>query len=43
MTPEVLAHLDWLGYVQPVGLVVSATALDNSGAVLNRRETTGQE
>ena len=43
MTPEVLAHLEWLGYVQPVGLVVSATALDNSGAVLNRRETTGQD
>ena len=43
MTPEVLAHLEWLGYVQPVGLVVSATALDNSGAVLNRRETAGQD
>ncbi|HEY7326592.1 MAG TPA: DNA methyltransferase [Gemmataceae bacterium] len=25
--PEVLAHLEWLGYVQPVGLVVSVPAL----------------
>jgi hypothetical protein len=25
--PEVLAHLEWLGYVQPVGLVVSIPAL----------------
>ena len=25
--PETLAHLEWLGYVQPVGLVVSIPAL----------------
>src|SRR5438105_12702067 len=25
--PETLAHLEWLGYVQPVGLVVSVPAL----------------
>jgi len=25
--PEILAHLEWLGYVQPVGLVVSIPAL----------------
>src|SRR5437763_622030 len=25
--PEVLAHLEWLGYVQPVGVVVSVLAL----------------
>ena len=34
--PNVLAHLEWLGYVQPVGLVVSAQALDTTGVVLNR-------
>src|SRR5215470_8992357 len=25
--PELLAHLEWLGYLQPVGLVVSPPAL----------------
>ena len=25
--PEVLAHQEWLGYIQPVGLVVSIPAL----------------
>ncbi|MBU6289756.1 MAG: N-6 DNA methylase, partial [Chloroflexi bacterium] len=40
--PNVLAHLEWLGYVQPVGLVVSAQALDATGAVLNRNDTEGQ-
>ena len=32
--PEVAAHLEWLGYVQPTGLVVSAAALVRAGAVL---------
>ncbi|NBT27293.1 MAG: class I SAM-dependent DNA methyltransferase, partial [Actinobacteria bacterium] len=43
VTAGVLAHLEWLGYVQPVGLVVSATALDATGAVINRGETTGPD
>lgn len=29
-SPEELAHIEWLGYVQPVGLVVSITFLDHS-------------
>ena len=41
-SPNVLAHLEWLGYVQPVGLVVSAQALDTTGAVLNRNDVEGQ-
>lgn len=39
---EVLAHLEWLGFVQPTGLVVSAPALARAGAILNRRDTDGQ-
>lgn len=34
--PEVLAHLQWLGYVQPVGLVVSIPALVRAQAFVNR-------
>jgi len=34
--PETLAHLEWLGYVQPVGLVVSIPALLNAQAHVNR-------
>ena len=30
------AHLDWMGFVQPQGLVVSAPALVRAGAILNR-------
>jgi hypothetical protein len=41
--PEVLAHLEWLGFVQPTGLVVSAPALVRAGAILDRRDTAGQE
>ena len=40
--PEVAAHLEWLGFVQPAGLVVSATALVKAGAFLNRRDAEGQ-
>ncbi len=40
--PEVRDHLDWLGLVQPTGLVVSATALSKAGAVLPRRDAEGQ-
>ena len=34
-TPELLAHLEWLGYVQSVGLVVSAPALLHAQAHIN--------
>lgn len=33
---HVLDHEEWLGYVQPVGLVVSIPAMLNAGAILNR-------
>src|SRR5262245_3722056 len=38
----VLAHLEWLGYVRPRGLVVSAPALVRAGAVLDQRDAEGQ-
>ena len=34
--PEVIAHQQWLGYVQPVGLVVSIPALVQAQAYVNR-------
>jgi uncharacterized protein (DUF433 family) len=34
--PEILAHQEWLGYVQPVGLVVSIPAMIAAGAQVNR-------
>jgi hypothetical protein len=34
--PTVLAHQEWLGYVQPTGLVVSIPAMIDAGAVINR-------
>ena len=40
--PQVAAHLEWIGFVRPTGLVVSAPALVKAGAVLNRRDTEGQ-
>ncbi len=33
---NVRAHLEWLGFVRPTGLVVSAPALDRAGAVRPR-------
>ncbi|MBK8232671.1 MAG: N-6 DNA methylase, partial [Candidatus Eisenbacteria bacterium] len=42
LDPEVLAHLEWLGFVRPTGLVVSAPALVRAGAILNRRDLEGQ-
>ena len=36
------AHLEWLGFVQPQGLVVSTPALNDAGAVLNRNDAEGQ-
>src|SRR4051794_33712380 len=51
--PHVQAHLEWLGFVQPVerdgaakapppGLVVSATALVRAGAILPRNDADTQ-
>jgi len=40
--PQVLAHLGWLGFVRPTGLVVSAPALVRAGAILDRRDADGQ-
>ena len=37
--PETLAHLEWLGYVQPIGLVVSIPALLAAQAHVNRNIT----
>ena len=39
---EILDHLEWLGFIQPIGLVVSAHALEQAGAILNRRDVDGQ-
>ena len=46
MAPSILrslAHLEWLGFVQPTGLVVSAPALVRAGAILDRRDADGQQ
>ncbi|MDM7916535.1 MAG: hypothetical protein QUU85_14920 [Candidatus Eisenbacteria bacterium] len=40
--PQILAHLQWLGFVQPTGLVVSAPALVRAGAILDSRDAEGQ-
>src|SRR5437879_1662864 len=40
--PEILAHLEWVGFVRPTGLVVSAPALVRAGAILDRRDAEGQ-
>jgi len=42
LDPEVLAHLEWLGFVRSIGLVVSAPALVRAGAILDRRDSEGQ-
>jgi hypothetical protein len=42
LDPEIRAHLEWLGFVRPTGLVVSAPALVRAGAILDRRDTEGQ-
>ena len=42
LDPEILAHLEWIGFVRPTGLVVSAPALARAGAILDRRDTEGQ-
>ncbi len=40
--PEISAHLEWIGFVRPTGLVVSAPALVRAGTILDRRDTEGQ-
>jgi hypothetical protein len=40
--PNMVAHLEWLGFVQPTGLVFSAPALVRGGAILDRRDAAGQ-
>ena len=39
---SIAAHLEWLGFVRPTGLVVSAPALARHGATLNRNDAEGQ-
>jgi hypothetical protein len=42
LDPQVLAHLEWLGFVRATGLVVSAPAMIRAGAILDRRDVEGQ-
>ena len=43
LDPTVIAHQEWLGFVQPTGLVFSPTALERVGVVLRRRDVEGQQ
>ena len=43
LDPQIAAHLEWIGFVRPTGLVVSAPALVKAGAILNRRDAEGQQ
>ncbi|MCY4368416.1 MAG: N-6 DNA methylase [bacterium] len=40
---RVIDHLEWIGFVRPTGLVVSAPALVKAGVILNRRDIAGQK
>ena len=42
LDPQVLRHLEWIGFVQPSGLVVSGPALVRAGAILDRQDIEGQ-
>src|SRR5262245_35967608 len=42
LDPEIVAHLEWIDFVRPTGLVVSAPALVRAGAILDRRDAEGQ-
>lgn len=42
LDPTILAHLEWIGFVRPTGLVVSAPALVRAGAILPRGDAEGQ-
>ena len=37
-SPELLAHQEWLGQIQPVGLVVSASVLVKQGVFVDRQQ-----
>ena len=41
--PIVAAHREWLGFIQPTGLVVSAPALADAGAILDRSDRDSQD
>ena len=41
--PDLKAHRDWLGYLQPVGVVVSPPALIAAQAILNRNVAPEQQ
>ena len=43
LDPLIADHLEWLGFVQPTGLVVSAPALVKAGAILNRQDREGHK
>ena len=43
LNSHVVAHLEWIGFVRPTGLVVAAPALVRAGAILNRRDIEGQQ
>ena len=43
LDPQVAAHLEWIGFVRPTGLVVSAPALVKAGALMNRQDAEGQQ
>ena len=43
LDPQVAAHLEWIGFVRPTGLVVSAPALVKAGALMNRQDVEGQQ
>ena len=42
LDPAIRDHQEWIGFIKPTGLVVSAPALVRAGAILNRRDTEGQ-
>lgn len=42
LDPHIVSHLEWLGFVRPTGLVVSAPALVRAGAILDGRDIEGQ-
>jgi len=41
--PQIASHLEWIGFVRPTGLVVSAPALVKAGVILNRHDREGQQ
>ena len=42
LDPAIADHLEWIGFVRPTGLVVSAPALVKAGVILNRQDAEGQ-